>query len=487
MRYNHIHGTGTTPGRSRAPEYPGGAIETFLEGPDSSIWSLMTSTFAELGVPADLCTALAERGITAAFPIQAATLPDGLAGRDVSGRAPTGSGKTIAFGLAMIARLDRRARPKRPRGLVLVPTRELADQVTRELQALGAPRQVTVVAVYGGTGYHIQRKLLRRGTDVLVACPGRLEDLLAQGDLVLSDVELVTVDEADRMADMGFLPAVRRILDLTSPDRQTLLYSATLDGDVDVLVRRYQKDPVRHEVELDLAGTGDIRHVFLAVDRDDRVAVTADVVTRHQPAIIFTRTRHGADRLVKQLAREGVSAVPIHGNRTQPQRTKALAAFSSGEATVLVATDVAARGIHVDDVACVVHYDPPADAKDYVHRSGRTGRAGADGAVYSLVEESTRGQVRTMMRKLGMDQQIERADGRPADRPAAPARRFDRSPRGDRLVAGAAAPRSSEGHAATEPRREPGRRPARPAAHPGDWRPRPKPGKGRRRTGERPS
>ena len=401
----------------------------------------MTRTFADLGVPADLCSALAERGIELPFPIQAATLPDGLAGRDVSGRAPTGSGKTIAFGLAIIARLERRARPKRPRALVLVPTRELADQVTRELQALGAPRQVSVVAVYGGTGYHIQRKLLRRGTDVLVACPGRLEDLLQQGDLALSDVELVAVDEADRMADMGFLPAVRRILDQTAAERQTLLFSATLDGDVDVLVKRYQKDPVRHEIEIEQSDIGEIRHVFWAVERDARVSVTADVVTRHQPAIVFTRTRHGADRLVKQLAREGVAAVPIHGNRTQPQRTKALAAFTSGEASVLVATDVAARGIHVDDVACVVHYDPPADSKDYVHRSGRTGRAGADGMVYSLVEESSRSQVRTIMRDLGIDQRIEHPDGRVAEEAGAGPRRFGPS-RGGRPSSDAGVPRS---------------------------------------------
>jgi superfamily II DNA/RNA helicase len=449
----------------------------------------MTSTFADLGVPADLCAALAARGIDTAFPIQEATLPDGLAGRDVSGRAPTGSGKTIAFGLAMIARLERRARPKRPRALVLVPTRELADQVTRELQALGAPRGVTVVAVYGGTGYHIQRKLLRRGTDVLVACPGRLEDLLQQGDLALSDVEIVTVDEADRMADMGFLPAVRRILDQTASERQTLLFSATLDGDVDVLVKRYQKDPVRHEVELAEADTGDIRHVFWAVERDARVAVTADVVTRHQPAIVFTRTRHGADRLVKQLAREGVAAVPIHGNRTQPQRTKALAAFTSGDASVLVATDVAARGIHLDDVACVVHYDPPADEKDYVHRSGRTGRAGADGMVFSLVEDATRNQVRTMMRKLGMEQGIEHPDGRPVADPAPAPRRFDRPSRGGRAGGNAdgARAKTADGHAPADPRRDADRSQGRPAAHPGDWHPRPKQGKGRRRTGERPS
>jgi superfamily II DNA/RNA helicase len=378
------------------------------------------STFADLGVPAALCARLERRGIAEPFPIQALTLPDALAGRDVCGRAPTGSGKTLAFGLAIAARTIR-AVPRRPRALVLVPTRELAAQVAGEISALleppapgGAARDRRsrptdpngrVVAVYGGASYGPQRRALDRGATVVVACPGRLEDLVAQGHIVLADVDLVVVDEADRMADMGFLPAVRRLLDLTRPDRQTLLFSATLDGDVDGLIRRYQHQPARHTVPVDDGAAGQVDHLFWRAESAQRLDLVAGLVRRHGRAIVFCRTRRGADRLAKQL-KPSVEAVAIHGDRSQAQRERALAAFARGRVDALVATDVAARGIHVDSVACVIHFDLPTDHKDYVHRSGRTGRAGASGTVVTLVPNAQRREVRSLQRALGLPQQL---------------------------------------------------------------------------------
>ena len=360
----------------------------------------MSATFAELGVPAELTTRLAARRITEPFPVQAATLPDAIAGRDLCGRAPTGSGKTLAFGLAIAMRLQP-ARPHHPTALVLVPTRELAAQVREEIGLiLGDPRRT--LAIYGGTGYEAQRRPLARGVYVVVACPGRLEDLLASGVIKLDAVRTVVIDEADRMADMGFLPAVRRILDKTPDDRQTLLYSATLDGEVDALVHRYQKNPSRHEVFTAEEEIGDVEHLFWDVERPDRVKAVAKAVERHGRTIVFCRTRHGADRFAHQLGALGVQAVALHGNRTQGQRDRAIAAFSGGRTKVLVATDVAARGIHVDGVNCVVHLDPPATDKDYVHRSGRTGRAGAKGTVISIVSQDQRAAVRTLQRQLGI-------------------------------------------------------------------------------------
>jgi superfamily II DNA/RNA helicase len=365
----------------------------------------VSSTFVELGVPADLADRLARRGIAAPFAIQAATIPDGLAGRDVCGKAPTGSGKTIAFGIPIMTRVGK-ARSRRPRALVLVPTRELASQVAKELRALGGDRGRTVAVAYGGAGYGPQRTALRSGADVLVACPGRLEDLIQQGDAILDEVDIVVVDEADRMADMGFLPAVKRLLDAVRPDRQTLLFSATLDGEIDVLVKRYQKHPVRHELVEPEHEKGNVTHEFWRAERNDRIAITAELVGREWPAIVFTRTKHGADRLARQLTAAGVHATAIHGNRSQGQRERALADFAAGKAQVLVATDVAARGIHVDSVGCVVHFDPPADAKDYTHRSGRTGRAGQDGLVVSMVGGEVAGDVRKLQRTLGLPQQL---------------------------------------------------------------------------------
>jgi superfamily II DNA/RNA helicase/cold shock CspA family protein len=360
---------------------------------------MSSNNFAELGVPADLVGTLHARGLESAFDIQAMTLPDGLAGRDLCGRAPTGSGKTIAFGIPLAARVSK-ARPKHPRGLVLVPTRELAAQVCGELEWLGRSRKLRVAAVYGGAGFGLQFKQLRRGIDVLVACPGRLTDLIERREVALDEVEMVVVDEADRMADMGFLPVVQQLLDQTPESRQTLLFSATLDGAVDSLVRRYQRDPSRHLLpEADQTAA---THLFWKAERDERVALAASIVSQAGATIVFCRTKHGADALAKKLDQRGVRSAAIHGNRSQGQRERALAAFADSKVTALVATDVAARGIHVDSVACVVHFDPPADFKDYTHRSGRTARAGAAGTVVSLASRDQKRDVARFQRELGM-------------------------------------------------------------------------------------
>jgi superfamily II DNA/RNA helicase len=359
----------------------------------------MSPTFASLGLPERMVTNLARRGITEPFPIQAATIPDALAGRDVCGRAPTGSGKTLAFGIPLVVGAER-ARPRRPRALVLVPTRELAAQVCHELQLLAKPKGPWVEAFYGGVGFQKQLAGLKRGVDIAVACPGRLADLIAQDQCSLRDVTQVVVDEADRMADMGFLPEVRRLLDQCSPERQTLLFSATLDGDVDVLIRRYQRDPVRHEhVVEDDAGL--VTHHFWSVPRTDRLATAAKIVADRGSTVVFCRTKRGADRVARQLDAAGVSAAAIHGDRSQGQRERALRSFHDGRIAALVATDVAARGVHVDGVACVVHFDLPDDPKDYVHRSGRTARAGATGVVISLVTDERRAEAAQLQRALG--------------------------------------------------------------------------------------
>jgi superfamily II DNA/RNA helicase len=358
-------------------------------------------SFASLGVPSDIVAALDRKGITEPFPIQSATIPDALAGRDVCGKAPTGSGKTLAFGIGAVARLTGKpSRPRHPRVLVLAPTRELAAQVATELQVLATPRNLRVDSFYGGVGYGPQLKALSRGVDVAVACPGRLGDLIERGSIRLDAVEIVVIDEADRMADMGFLPDVRRLLDLTPPHRQTLLYSATLDGDIDVLVRRYQDHPARHELEVDEDDANAAVHLFWKVSSGDRVDRTAEVVAASGPTIVFCRTKHSTDRIARQLEQRGVRAAAIHGDRSQKQRERALDSFIRGAVDALVATDVAARGIHVDGVNAVVHFDPPADSKDYVHRSGRTARAGATGVVVSLVTPDKAAAVKRLQRDL---------------------------------------------------------------------------------------
>lgn len=379
-------------------------------------------TFATLGIPPALVAVLARQGISSPLPIQRATIVDTLAGRDVCGRAPTGSGKTLAFALPVAATVAKGA-PRRPKALVVVPTRELAAQITETLTPLLAARQRRVHPFYGGVGFGPQRAALRRGVDVAVACPGRLLDLVGTADIDLADVATVVLDEADRMADMGFLPAVRRILDATRPDRQTLLFSATLDGDVDVLVRRYQHDPARHEVVPAVDAGGGATHRFVPVARDDKLEVCAELASARPPTIVFVRTKHGADRLALQLDRRGTPAVAIHGGRSQGQRERALAAFRSGRVGVLVATDVAARGIHVDDVGCVVHYDLPADPKDYVHRSGRTARAGAGGTVVALVTPDQTAAAAALRRAVDVTQDLTQDVPEASSSPAAGARR----------------------------------------------------------------
>ena len=366
----------------------------------------MTTTFAQLGLPESLVQSLAQRDIVEPFPVQEATIPDALAGRDVSGKAPTGSGKTLAFGLPLLTKVDKAGR-NRPSSLILAPTRELAEQIKQELAPLAKAVGRRVYAIYGGVGYGGQKSALNKGVDVLVATPGRLEDLIQQGSVKLSQVDIAVIDEADRMADMGFLPAVRRILDATSPRRQTLLFSATLDGDVAVLSTSYQRDPVRHEAGTVEQESIDATHHFWLVQHHDRVQHTADLLEEAGRSIVFARTRHGADRIAKQLNRLGVSAVAMHGGRSQSQRNRALRAFSSGSAQALIATDVAARGIHVDDVATVIHFDPAGDHKDYLHRSGRTARAGATGTVVSLVTGDQQRAVRRMQKDLGLQAPIE--------------------------------------------------------------------------------
>ncbi len=374
----------------------------------------MSMTFADLGVPSNLVERLASRGISEAFPIQEASIPDALAGKDVVGKAATGSGKTLAFGLPLLARLEK-ARPRKPTALILVPTRELAAQVQKELAQLTEDKGRRIITIYGGTSYNIARKALNFGVDVVVACPGRLEDMLEQRAFDLQSCTTVVVDEADRMADMGFLPCVRRIISATAPNRHVMLFSATMGPDVKSLVKEFTNDAVIHDVVGEEAPS-DVDHFFWRVPRDQRPQMTADIVEEYDRAIVFTRTKHGADRLARQLEERGISAVPLHGDRTQAQRERALRSVKSGQVRVLVATDVAARGIHIDLLPVVIHYDPPAQANDYLHRSGRTGRAGNTGAVISLVGEDVIGQVKRLQKALGIPTMIEPREDAPAIR-----------------------------------------------------------------------
>ena len=343
-------------------------------------------TFASLGLPEALISALSRRDVTAPFAIQARALPDAIAGRDILGRGQTGSGKTLAFGLPLLTRLVGLPRqPKTPRGLILVPTRELAQQVNDALAPLGQALDLKVMTVYGGASMGRQIDQLRRGVDVVVATPGRLQDLIEQRECDLSQVLVTVLDEADHMADLGFLPAVTALLDLTPRSGQRMLFSATLDRGVDRLAMGYLDNPAMHAVAASASPVDTMDHLVFAVSRDAKVEIAAEIATRPARTLFFVRTKHGADRLAMQLSTGGTNAMAIHGNLTQHARKRALDAFSGGSVRVLVATDVAARGIHVDDVDLVVHYDPPADHKDYLHRSGRTARAGARGTVVSLL------------------------------------------------------------------------------------------------------
>ena len=357
------------------------------------------TNFAELGVPDDLVDELDHAGIFEPFPIQSATIPDALAGKDVLGRAPTGSGKTLAFGIPMVVRL-KNAKPHKPTGLILSHTRELAEQIRRELEPLAHVRGRKVAAVYGGVGFGAQLKALRGGVDMLVACPGRLLDLIDQGEVKLDQVSIAVVDEADRMADMGFLPVVKQILDKTNNDRQTVFFSATLGKEVKVLTDRYQRNPVTHEVGEREPDMTRMSHRFVRIDRTEKVPLTAHEIRSHGQTIVFCRTRHGSDRVARQLKRYGVKTGVIHGRRTQNQRDNALKAFVDGKTQALIATDVAARGIHVDGVDCVVHFDPPEDDKAYTHRSGRTARAGATGAVVSFVTAEQLKDTKKLQRQI---------------------------------------------------------------------------------------
>ncbi len=361
--------------------------------------AIPTVTFASAGVSAPLVAALADEGITTPFPIQAATLPDALVGLDILGRGQTGSGKTLGFSIPLAARLaDGFTSACRPRGLVLVPTRELASQVQAALAPLARAVGLSVATIFGGVPQNPQVAALRARTDIIVACPGRLADLIEQGHCHLGDVEVSVVDEADHMADLGFLPVVRRLLDATPPDAQRMLFSATLDKDVDVLVRRFMTDPAEHSVGPAEAPATIIHHL-LTVAPADRTAVVAVLTSGSGRALVFTRTKHAAHQLAHKLTRVGIAAGELHGDLTQSSRERNLAAFAAGSVRVMVATDIAARGIHVDGIDLVVHADSPTEPKAYLHRSGRTARAGAGGVVITLQTPAQAGEVRALMRK----------------------------------------------------------------------------------------
>lgn len=363
-----------------------------------------TPTFAQLGLPPTLVHSLGREGIAAPFPIQAATIPDILAGRDVLGRGPTGSGKTLAFGLPLLVRLKGGAsRPGRPRAIVLAPTRELAAQIEKALDEPALALGLRTAAIVGGVPFKGQAVRLARVVDVVIATPGRLADHLAQGTIVLDDVRVTTVDEADHMAELGFLPQVTEILDRTPASAQRLLFSATLDGEVDTLVARYLNDPITHATAEAVAAVDTMEHHVLHVPREIKYATVARIAARPGKTLLFVRTKAGVDRLTDELRAVGIAAGGLHGDKPQGHRTRVLAEFTDGTAPVLVATDVAARGIHVDDVSLVVHVDPPTEPKAYLHRAGRTARAGESGVVVTLVTEDERSAAAKVMRAAGVD------------------------------------------------------------------------------------
>ncbi|WP_029289018.1 DEAD/DEAH box helicase [Cellulomonas sp. HZM] len=422
------------------------------------------TTFADLGVPAALVRPLTDRGITAPFPIQTATLPDSLAGRDVLGRGRTGSGKTLAFALPLVARLAaeqpaRRVAPRRPRALVLAPTRELATQIDATVAPIAAAVGLRTTTIFGGVAQSRQVTALDAGVDIVVACPGRLEDLLGQKLLTLDDVRVTVLDEADHMADLGFLPVVKRLLDRTPAGTQRLLFSATLDNGVDVLVRRYLRNPVEHSVDSAASPVTTMTHHILEVrDADAKKAVVRQLAAGTGRRVLFMRTKHHAKKLAKQLTTEGIPAVDLHGNLGQGARERNLEAFSSGAVKVLVATDIAARGIHIDEVELVVHVDPPAEHKAYLHRSGRTARAGSGGDVVTLVLPEQRADIRSLTRAAKITAQPravvpgdavltalvgEVAAHVPPAPVAAPVQRAPKKPVGSRPVGGSRAQGSS--------------------------------------------
>ncbi len=367
----------------------------------------MTSnqTWSDLGIDADICEVLIKRGITSPFPIQTLTIPDALSSKDVCGKAKTGSGKTLAFGIPMIQNLnlDIKASSASLRVLILVPTRELAVQVSEELEPIADVRGLKIAAIYGGANIETQIKTIKKGLDVVAATPGRMIDLLERNEVSVGGLEMVVIDEADRMADMGFLPQVEWILRKVERKHQTLLFSATLDGVVNSLIQRYQSDPCMHEVETKEITVEEMTHRFLHVHERDKVKVAAAIAASASRTLIFSNTKAGCDHLVRKLTEEGVKAQAIHGDLRQNMREKALDRFAKGDLPVLVATDVAARGIHVDDVEVVIHYDPPPDHKTYLHRSGRTARAGTKGLVVTLLLWDEELVVKRLQKRVGLD------------------------------------------------------------------------------------
>ncbi|CAL9442541.1 ATP-dependent RNA helicase DeaD [Streptomyces sp. enrichment culture] len=400
----------SAPGRSGGPVRSNGygrrpvALQGEFALPETITPALPAAAgFAELDMPAGLLAALGSQGVTVPFPIQAATLPNSLAGRDVLGRGRTGSGKTLAFGLALLARTaGRRAEPRQPLGLVLVPTRELAQQVTDALTPYARSVRLRLATVVGGMPIGRQAGALRGGVEVVVATPGRLKDLVGRGDCRLDQVAVTVLDEADQMADMGFMPQVTELLDQVRPDGQRMLFSATLDRNVDLLVRRYLSDPVVHSVDPSAGAVTTMEHHVLHVHGADKNAAITEIAARDGRVIMFLDTKHAVDRLTGHLLNSGVRAAALHGGKSQPQRTRTLTQFRNGHVSVLVATNVAARGIHVDGIDLVVNVDPPNDHKDYLHRGGRTARAGESGSVVTLVTPDQRRAVTRLMATAGI-------------------------------------------------------------------------------------
>ena len=360
------------------------------------------TTFAALGIAQDLLDVLDADGITSPFPIQALCIPDAMAGRDVPGKAKTGSGKTLAFGLPMVQMIEK-AKPGRPHALVLVPTRELANQVAQDLRPLIEARDLRLVAVYGGAPMGKQIDAFNRGVEIVVATPGRLIDLMERKVVALGDIEIVAIDEADQMADMGFLPQVRRIMRTVDSEHQTMLFSATLDGQVGSLIRAYMDNPIEHEVVSTTETVETMEHRFLKVHYMDKAKVAAAIAGSAERTLIFVRTKHGCDRVAADLRDLGVGAQAIHGDLPQRKREQALARFADGRSPVLVATNVAARGLHVEGVDIVLHFDPPDDPKTYLHRSGRTARAGESGLVVTLVEWDQVNEVLRIQKQAGLN------------------------------------------------------------------------------------
>ncbi|WLQ07670.1 DEAD/DEAH box helicase [Arthrobacter oryzae] len=372
------------------------------------------TTFAALGTPKELADTLTAQGITEPFPIQVKTLPDTLAGRDVLGRGRTGSGKTIAFAIPLVARLAEREakhfrKPGRPMGLVLAPTRELATQINATIEPMAKAMGLNTTVIYGGISQARQEKALRAGVDIVIACPGRLEDLIRQRILTLEAVEVTVLDEADHMADLGFLPVVKKLMDMTPSQGQRLLFSATLDNGVDKIVQRYLSNPLTHSVDDPQAAVTTMEHHVLVVnDQTVKKQLIVELASGSGRRVLFMRTKHHARKLAKTLTDAGIPAVDLHGNLSQNARDRNLAEFSSGDVRVLVATDVAARGVHVDDVELVIHVDPPTEHKAYLHRSGRTARAGSDGTVVTLTLPEQQSDVKKLMKAAGVEVNFER-------------------------------------------------------------------------------